>query len=163
MTAPVSYRGGRLFSVHVFHDPRGGLLEDLGVLEDIAPCLEGLGPVVAVGGALVDGKLAVDVLVVDHVAVAVQLVGVALGAEGDEHRQGAEVVDVVEDRADAQGAKIRDDQRAVEGACLQQALGQQVKVVQDAQDLDDKAQQEARQARQGRRPHPRCCCSPRWP
>ena len=97
-TAPDLYRGGRLVSIHILHDSRGGLLEDLGVLEDVAPCLEGLGPVVAVGGALVDGELAVDVFAVDHVAVTVELIDMVLGAEGDEHRQGAEVVDVVEHR-----------------------------------------------------------------
>ena len=112
------------------------------MLEEVTPGLEGLGPVVAVDGALVQRKLQVYILAVDHVAVAVQLVDVVLGAEGDEGGQGAEVVDVVEDGADAQRAQVRDDHGAVEGTGVGQTLWQPAEVVHDAQDLDDKAQQD---------------------
>ena len=116
------------------------------MLEDIAPRLEGLRVVVPVHGALVQGELAVDVLFVDHIAVAVQLVDVVLRAEGDEDRQRAEIVDMVVDRLDPQRAQIRDDHGAVEGACLRQALGNPAEVVHHPQDPDGKAQDNARQA-----------------
>ena len=61
--------------------------------------LEELGIIVPVHDALVHNGLGVHILVILHLSPAVQLVSVALGAEGDEHRQGAEVVNVVVHRA----------------------------------------------------------------
>ena len=80
--------------------------------------------------------------------MAVQLIGVPLGAEGDEHRQGAEVVDVVVDGPDAEGAQIGNDHGAVEGAGLCQRLRQPAEIVQHPQHGNGKAQQETGQTAQ---------------
>ena len=81
--------------------------------------------------------------------MAVDLVGVALGAEGDEHRQRAEVINVVEHRADAQRAEVGDDHGAVEGAGLDQRIGDQAEVIHHTQDGDGKAEKKARHPGQG--------------
>ena len=119
------------------------------MLEEIREGLEGLGVVMAVDRALVQRDLHVHQLAVDHVSVAVQLVAVALGAEGDEHREGAEVVDVVEHRAQAQRAHVRDDHRTVEGAGFDQRIGDQAEVIHHTQDGDGKAEKKARHPGQG--------------
>ena len=78
----------------------------------------------------------------------VQLIGVPLGAESDEHRQGAEVIDVVIDGPDAERAKVRDDHGTVEGAGIRQRFRQPAEIVQHPQHGNGKAQQEAGQAAQ---------------
>ena len=55
---------------------------------------------------------------------------------------------MMEHRADAQRAHVGDDHGAVEGAGLDQGIGDQAEVVEDAQHADRHAQQEARSARQ---------------
>ena len=56
--------------------------------------------------ALVHDHLAVHIFVIHHVAVPVKLVGMALGTESDEDGQGAEIVDMVVDGPDAEGARL---------------------------------------------------------
>ena len=80
----------------------GARSELMGVFEVVAQVFEGAGVVVAVADALVADYLVVHVLVLHGLAVPVELRHAALGAEGQEHRQVAEVVDVVVDGADAQ-------------------------------------------------------------
>ena len=111
--------------------------------EHVLEGLEILGVVVAVHDALVHHGLGVHVLLVQDVAVLVHLVGVALGTEGQEYRQGAEVVDVVVHRGQAQGAQVRDDHGAVEGAHVQQLLGDPAVVVHDPQQADGGPEDEA--------------------
>ena len=114
------------------------------MLEDIAVGLQKLAVVVAVGNALVNDELAVDVFVVHDLAVAVDLVGVPLRAEGNEDRQRTEVVYVVEDGPQTQRAHVGDDHGAVKGTGLDQRIGDQPEIIQRAQDRDRKAEQEAR-------------------
>ena len=99
--------------------------------------------------ALIHDELAVNILAVDHISVAVKLIGMPLRAEGDEHRQRAEVIYMVENGSYAQRAKVGDYHRAMEGACLGQALGKPTKIVQHADDRQRKAEQEARRAAEG--------------
>ena len=77
----------------------------------------------AVNGALVHDELAVDVFAVDHVAVSVKLIGVTLRAEGDEHGQRTEVVDVVVDVMQADGGIVGDVHAGMEGQLIQQCAG----------------------------------------
>ena len=72
-----------------------------------------------------------------------------LCAEGDEHRERTEVIYMVENGSYAQRAKVGDDHRAMEGACLGQALGKPAEIVQHADDRQRKAEQEARRAAEG--------------
>ncbi len=116
--------------------------------EDVAHGAQESGVVVAVNRALVHDELAVNILVVDHLTVAVNLVGVAFRAERDEHGQCAEVVDVVKDWPYAQRTHVGYDHGAVEWACVQKRLRQPAEVVHHAQYHKDEAQQKARQLAQ---------------
>jgi|GEM_PF-6614650 len=97
---------------------------------------------VAVHDALVQGGLEVQILVLLQLAMAIDLKLLAFGAEGDEHRQGAEIVNVMIDRFYAEGTQVRDDHAAVEGADVQQGLGEPTEIVHDADDGKDKFQHE---------------------
>lgn len=66
--------------------------------------LERGGVIIPVAHALIHDGHEVDVLALDRLALAVELDRLALGAEGDEHRQVAEVVQVMIDRRDAERA-----------------------------------------------------------
>lgn len=98
--------------------------------------LEGGGVVGAVHNALVADDFVVHILVLDGLAVAVKLHHAPLGAEGEEDRQVAEVVEMVVYGWDAEGAEVRDYHGAVEGADPQQGHGDEVEIVHNAQDPD---------------------------
>ena len=66
------------------------------MLEQIADRLKELGVIMPVDRALVHDELAVNILAVDHISVAVKLIGMPLCAEGDEHRERTEVIYMVE-------------------------------------------------------------------
>ena len=123
----------------------------MGVFEVVAQVFESAGVVVAVADALVADDLVVHVLVLHGLAVTVQLHLAPLGAEGQEHRQVAEVVDVVVNGADAQRAQVGDDHRAVEGADAQQRHRQPVEVVGQLDELDGQLQQQARRGHEDAR------------
>src|SRR5699024_5634980 len=76
---------------HLFGRP----FELLGVFEIVFHVLEGGGVVGAVHNALVADDFVVNILVLDGLAVAVKLHHAPLGAEGEEDRQVAEVVEMV--------------------------------------------------------------------
>ena len=76
--------------------------------------------------------------------MAVKLIGMPLCAEGDEHRERTEVIYMVENGSYAERAKVGDYHRAMEGACLGQALGEPAEIVQHADDRQREAEQEAR-------------------
>ena len=142
-TLPIYTPGGfKLKSIDIVHNSGGGIFNDLGVLEHVAVGLQELGIIMTVADTLVRDQLEINVLFLLHLAAAVDLVLYILGAKGDEHGQSAEVIDVVVDGPDAQGAQVGDDHGAVEGAGLNQRFGQDAKVVTDAQQLKGKAQQE---------------------
>lgn len=135
-------------SVHVLDDLGGGRFNYLRVGEEVTDGLKELRVIVPVNGTLIHDELAVNILMIDHLTVTVDLIRVPLRAEGDEHGQRAEVVDMVEDGSDTQRAKVRDYHGAVEGACIRQLLRQPAEVVHHAQDSNGEAQQEARRLAQ---------------
>ena len=67
----------------------------------------------------------------------------ALGAEGDEHRQRTEVVYVVINGADAEGTEVGYDHGAVEGAHIKYGLGYQAEVIAHSDQPDRCADKEA--------------------
>ena len=73
--------------------------------EEVTDGLKELRVIVPVNGTLIHDELAVNILMIDHLTVTVDLIRVPLRAEGDEHGQRAEVVDMVEDGSDTQRAK----------------------------------------------------------
>ena len=96
-----------------------------------------------VDGALIQDELGVDIFPVNDLTVAVKLVNMALGAEGDEHRQRTEVVYVVINGADAEGAEVGYDHGAVEGAHIKYGLGYQAEVIAHPDKPDSSADKEA--------------------
>ena len=116
--------------------------------ENIADGLKELRIIMPVDGALIHSELAVDILMVDYLTVPVDLIGVPLCTEGYEHRQRAEIVDMVIDRPDAQGADVGDYHGAVEGTRLDELLRQPAEIVHDAQNGQCETEQEARRAAQ---------------
>ena len=134
-----------MLSVDILVDLLRGDLKQRGVGDEAVNELEGRGIVVPVNGALVEDELAVNILALDDVAVAVELVNMALCTEGDEHGQGAEVIDMVIDGADAERAEVGYYHRAVEGADIEQSLRQQAEIIRDANEPDEKAYYDAGQ------------------
>ena len=96
-----------------------------------------------VDGALIQNELGVDIFSVNDLSVTVKLVDMALGAEGDEHRQSAEIVYVVVNGADAEGAEVGYDHGAVEGAHIKYGLGYQAEVIAHPDKPDSSADKEA--------------------
>ena len=90
------------FLEDVLNDSLGRNLEERGVGDKAVNVLKHCRIIVTVNGALVHDELAVNILSLNGNAVAVKLDRLALCAEGDEHRQGAEVVDMMIDRSDAE-------------------------------------------------------------
>ena len=82
---------------------------------------------------------------VDHAAVPVKLIGVALGAESDKDGQSAEIVNVMVDRPYAERAKVRDDHGAVEGAGVGERLGQPAEIIHNTENQNGKAEQKTGQ------------------
>ena len=64
-------------------------------------------------------------------------------AEGDEDRQVAEVVEMVDDRRDAERTHRREEDRAVERADLKQELRQEAEIVDQLEQPDCKLEQHA--------------------
>ena len=127
--------------VHVPDRAQDRLVQYAGVLEIGAHELEGGGIVEAVADALVRHGGDVDVLFLGHGAVGVQLVLPILGAEGQKHGDVPEVVQVVVDGRDAQGAHGRDEEGGVEGAGHGQLPGQQIEVIEEPQQPHSELQQ----------------------
>ena len=98
-----------------------------------AVILEEGGIAVAVHDPLVQDELYVDVLFLDHFPLIRDLVGLALHAEGTEHRQVAKVIQMVVNGTDAETSHGGEEQASVEGAQLQQEPGQQTKVIKSLQ------------------------------
>ncbi len=117
--------------------------EQLGIVQILFEELERRGVIIPVANALVGHGFEVNVLALHEVAIHVQLHRLALGAEGDEQRQVAEVINVVIDRRDAERTEIGDDHGAVEGACVQQRLRDDAEIIHHPEHADGEAQQEA--------------------
>ena len=96
-----------------------------------------------VDGTLVHDELAVNILSLNGNAVAVKLDRFALCTERDEHRQSAEVVDMMINGTDAERTEVGDYHRAVEWADIEQLLRQQAEVIADIEQPNDEADEEA--------------------
>ena len=91
------------------------------------------GVIITVHNPLVQDKPHVQILLLYHTAILLNLQSPALTAKRAENRQVAEVVQVVIDGGDTQAAHGGEEQTTVEGAQLQQELGQHTKVIQQLQ------------------------------
>ena len=118
------------------------------MLHQAADHLEGGGVAEAVADALVGDHLEIHHAALLGGAVPLELVDGALDAVGDEHGEVTEVVDVVVDGTDAQGAHGGDDHTAVEGGEIRQGLGDPAVVVQPEQHTDGKAENGTREGGQ---------------
>ena len=85
--------------------------------------LEEGGVVEAVADALVQDEFHIDVLALDDASILLHFDGTALAAKCTEGREITEVVQVVVDGGDAQTAHGGQEDRAMEGAKLQQERG----------------------------------------
>ena len=106
-------------SLDVVIDHRGRLVQQLGTGQQPLEVLERGGVIEAVADALIRVDGVVDVLAADDGAVVENLIFMVLAAEGHEHWHVAEVVQVMHDRRDTEGAHGGKEDRRVERADLQ--------------------------------------------
>ena len=95
------------------------LVEALGVLEEFFHVLEGGCKIEAVADALVGVDGEVDVLALDEIALHVNFILPILAAEGAEDREVAEIIEVMDDRRNAERTHGGKEDRAVERADLE--------------------------------------------
>ena len=124
-------------------DHIGGIVQQFGMTHQAAEILEEGCVVITVHDTLVQHELHIDVLLLGNGAVVLNFVGAALAAEGTKDGQVTEVIQMVINGADAQTAHGSEEQGTVEGAQLQQELGQQAKVIQEFQQPHGKLQEQA--------------------
>ena len=101
------------------------------------------GKIEAVADALVGVDRVVDVLAAHDGPVVQDLVFVVLAAEGDEHGHIAEVIQMMDDRRNAERAHGGKEDRRVERADLQQELRQEAEVIDGFEQPDYEFEQHA--------------------
>ena len=118
-------------------------IEPLGVGHEALEVFEDGRKIEAVADALVGVDGIIHIFVGDDGAVVLDLVLPVFAAESDEDREVAEVIEMVDDRRDAERTHRREEDRAVERADLKQELRQEAEIVDQLEQPDCKLEQHA--------------------